>query len=105
MALSEHQKRARRQELRTAAEFGGKRNAGSGNTIAHGNDVRTDRLSIETKTTSHASYRLSLPVLLAVERHALLDGREMVMIIDIQGREFAVITNDFFKQLIAQEEE
>lgn len=100
MALNEHQRRSRRQERDTAAEFGGRRNPGSGNTPLHGNDVRTDLLSIECKTTTAKGYRLTLDELQAAERHALLDGREMAFIIDIKGHEYAVVTKDFLLELL-----
>lgn len=103
MALSEHQRRARRQEERTETDFAGKRNPGSGNTIAHGNDVRTDRLSIENKSTAADSYRLSLRVLHTVRHHALLDGREPVLLVEIQGEEYAVLEKAFLIELLGGE--
>lgn len=103
MALTEHQKRARRQERTVADEIGGRTTPGSGNTFIRGNDVVNKALSIECKTTTADSYRLSLRVLKAAERHALLDGREMVLQLDIQERRYAVVDWAFFLQVMGAE--
>lgn len=102
MPLSEHQRRSRRQEKRTAAELGGRTTPGSGNTPLHGNDVITDRLSIECKTTSAASYRLTLDTLQAAAVHAVLDGREMVLQLEIQGHRYAVLDWDLLLDLVGR---
>lgn len=101
--MNPHQKRARNQERDVAAQLGGRTTAGSGNTLAHGNDVITKRLSVECKTTSAGSYRLSLDTLQAAERNALLDGREMVLLVEIHGRTYAVVSRDFLYELLGVE--
>jgi hypothetical protein len=103
MALSEHQRRSRRQERRTAEETGGRTTPGSGNTFVRGNDVFTRRWSIECKTTAAKGYRLTLDSLQAAERNALLDGREMVFQIEIQGHRYAVVNWDYLIELAGAE--
>lgn len=99
MARTEHQRRALRQERRTAAETEGRTTPGSGNTFVRGNDVITRDWSIECKTTAAKGYRLTLDALLAAERHALLDGREMVFQIEIQGRRYGLVNWDYLIEL------
>jgi len=97
--LNPHLRRSRRQEARGATEFGGVRNTGSGNLYTHGNDVRTEKLSIEYKTTLADHYRLTLDELRTAERHAVMDGREMAFIVELRSFEYAVLTKDFFIEL------
>lgn len=74
---NEHLKRSRLQERRGAAEYGGTVNSGSGNQWKRKNDVRTDDLSIEFKTTTKASYGIKAAELDRAYKNALLDGRNM----------------------------
>lgn len=103
MALSEHQRRSRAQERRTAQETGGRTTPGSGNTFVRGNDVVTHRWSIECKTTVAKGYRLTLDALQGAERHALLDGREMVFQIEIQGHRYGLVNWDYLIELAGGE--
>lgn len=104
MALSEHQKRSRAQEKLTAAQLAGRTTPGSGNTPVHGNDVLGQHWSVENKTTVHDSYRLSLRVWREVVRNALLDGREPVLQIDIQGVRLAVVDWNHLIEMAGGEE-
>lgn len=103
MALSEHQKRSRRQERRTAEETGGRTTPGSGNTFVRGNDVFTRNWSIECKTTVAKGYRLTIDTLLAAEKNAVLDGREMVLQIEIQGHRYGLVNWDYLIELAGGE--
>lgn len=94
------QRRSRKQERAGAAQFGGRVNPGSGNGWVHKNDVRTASHSIEYKTTANASFTLKLTDLKTAEHHAAAASSEMAFIIDIQGREYAVITKDHFLELL-----
>lgn len=85
------QRRSRQQEIRAAREHGGVRNPGSGNTWRHGNDVRTPRFSREYKITSAASFQITVRNLRTAERNAVLDGREFAFIVEMAGRQYAVI--------------
>lgn len=93
------QRRSRKQERDGARAFGGTVTPGSGNGWVRKNDVVTPRHSIEYKTTASRSYRLVLDELKTAERNALLDGREMAFVVDIAGREFAVVTIDHFQEM------
>lgn len=75
---------SQKQERRGAKVFGGKVNAGSGNTDGHKNDVRTEDLSIEFKTTGQKSYSLRLDALRNAEKEALLDGRSALFGLDFR---------------------
>jgi hypothetical protein len=97
------QRRSRKQERNGAKEFGGKLTPGSGNGWVTKNDMTTRYHSFEYKTTHSRSYSLRLDVLQTVERNALLDGREPVLLIDLAGHEYAVITKDHFRELTGQE--
>jgi hypothetical protein len=95
------QRRSRRQERDGAREFGGRVTPGSGNGWVAKNDVITPKYSIEYKTTTSESFILRLAALRTAERHALLDGREMIFMVDLAGREYAVVTKDFMMELAA----
>lgn len=83
-------KASRDQEKRLAAHFGGKRTPGSGNQWHTKNDVRTESLSIEAKTTAKGQYTLKARELEMGERNALLDNREFLFVIEMNGREWVV---------------
>jgi len=93
------QRRSHRQEREGAKEFGGSLTPGSGNGWVRKNDMVFGGYSVEYKTTAAKSYRLVLDELRTTERNALLDGREMALIIDIQGRGYVVLTKDHFREL------
>lgn len=79
--MTDHLQRSRKQEKRGAKVYGGTLNAGSGNG-ARKNDVRSDDLSIEFKTTAAKSYSLKLAELLLASRQALIEGRDALFAID-----------------------
>lgn len=91
-------RKSQRQEKRGAALLGGSRNAGSGNKERK-NDVRAEDISVEYKYTDKKSYSLKLDELLQAEKHALLDGREMLFGIEMGGRHFVVLSEDYYVQL------
>lgn len=97
------QRRSRAQEIRGAKEFGGTVNPGSGNGWLHKADVRTSDYLIEYKTTRFDSYRLNAKDLNRLEYQALADSLEPVLIVEISGQEYAVITKDLFRTLIEDE--
>lgn len=97
--MNEHLKRSRVQEKRLAKETGGYVNPRSGAGDWHKNDVRTDSLSIEAKTTSKAQYALKSAELVQAERHALLAGRDMAFIIDMCGRSWTVVPTEEYLDL------
>lgn len=74
---NEHLKRSRLQERRVAANLGGSVNAGSGNQWRRKNDVRTEHESIELKTTTKDSYRLTALDIHKMTLNALMDGQRL----------------------------
>ena len=90
MTLSTKKKSAR-QENRLAQRYGGSVTPGSGNGWIKKNDVRSADLSIEAKYTDKKQFTLKQADLHTAEQHALLDGRDSVLIISFSGEEWAVI--------------
>ena len=72
---------ARAQESLTAANHGGRGTPASGSGDKVKNDVRNDDWSFEVKTTTKASYSLSLKTWETAEKNALADGRRAAMVI------------------------
>lgn len=94
-------RKSRKQERRGAKLFGGTQNAGSGNKDRK-NDVRTSTMSIEYKFTDKKSFSLKLEELIQAERHALLDGREMLFGIQMGDRHWVVLSEESFAALVDQ---
>jgi hypothetical protein len=96
---------SQKQERRGAKVYGGTVNAGSGNTSGHKNDVRTDDLSIEFKTTRQKGYYLRLDALRNAEKEALVDGRECIFGLDfVTSKEgtfrYVIMPEDWFLMLL-----
>lgn len=95
---------SQKQERRGARKYGGRVNSGSGNTDGFKNDVTTDDLSIEFKTTSHKSYNLRLDALRTAEKEAVRVGREALFGIDFrtprQTYRYVVLTEDEYFWLL-----
>lgn len=89
--MSEHLKRSQQQERDWAEDMGGRTTPGSGNTWSRKNDVRSDRWSLELKTTSKRQFSLKSEDLRKAERHALLDGREFAFGIEMDGGTWVVM--------------
>lgn len=90
---------SQKQEREVAKENGGRVNAGSGNGWRHKNDVRTPEFSIECKTTSKSSYSLKRSELDLAEKYALADGKDMVFVVDIDGRRYYLMRDYTFHML------
>lgn len=90
---------SRKQEKRLAEHYGGRRTPGSGNGWVKKNDVRSPDLSIEAKTTAKKQFTLKADDLERGERHALLDGRDFVFVIEMNGREWVVLAREDFDLL------
>lgn len=60
------------------------------------NDVLTDEYSIEAKTTGKSQYPLKTSELLLAERNALLAGRTMLFVIDMDGRTWITLAEEDF---------
>lgn len=100
--VNERLKASRAQEKRLAASFGGRRTPGSGNQWHTKNDVRTPTMSFEAKTTTKGQYTLKARELEEGEKHALVDGRDFVFVIEMNGREWVVLSMEDF-ELLKQE--
>ncbi|MFI6512944.1 hypothetical protein ACIBCT_35545 [Streptosporangium sp. NPDC050855] len=100
--MSEIHKASQSQEKSTAKKWGGTQNSGSGNGWVRKNDVRSARFSIECKTTSAASYRLTDKELREAEKIALLDGRTMMFQIEMCGRKWDVIADEDLHELVGE---
>lgn len=95
------QKRSRKQEDRTAKKYGGNRNVLSGAGWTRKNDVWTEDISFELKTTTKSQYALKAAELLLAERNALLDGRMMVFGIEfVDGRTWITLSEEDFMTLL-----
>lgn len=92
-------KRSRKQEQRVADRFGGRATPGSGNGWAQKNDVRTPEISFEMKYTDKKQFTLKADELERGEKHALMDGRDFVFGIEMNGRTWFVIPEDDYVTL------
>jgi hypothetical protein len=97
--MTEHLKRSQRQERDWAESIGGRTTPGSGNTWSRKNDVRSDRWSIELKTTAKKQFTLRSSELLEAERHALMDGREFAFGIEMAGRTWVVMEENDWQRM------
>ena len=82
-----------------AERFGGRTTPGSGNGWAQKNDVRSPEISFEMKYTSKKQFTLKADELEQGERYALLDGRDFVFGIEMNGRNWVVISEDDYVSL------
>jgi hypothetical protein len=97
--MSEGLKRSQRQERDWAKNMDGRTTPGSGNTWARKNDVRSERWSIELKTTAKKQFILRAADLQEAERHALMDGREFAFGIEIAGRTWVVMEENDWQRM------
>lgn len=84
-------KASQKQEREVAADNDGRVNPGSGNGPWHKNDVRSEAYSYECKTTSKRSFSLKRDELDKAEKYALADGKDMVFVVDIDGRRYHLV--------------
>jgi hypothetical protein len=95
---------SRAQEKGVARDLAGRVTPGSGNKWFAKNDVLAPGWSIECKTTQAKSFSLRLDVLRTAQKNALLDNREMAVIVEIQGHSWVVLPYASFLSLLPQEE-
>lgn len=94
---------SRAQEKRVAKDMAGRIQTGSGNTWFAKNDVRNEHWSFECKTTTKQSYRLTNTELVQAQNQAILDGREMAFVTEINGRMWVTISYESFCALMKEE--
>lgn len=92
-------KASQKQERRVAEIIGGRTTPGSGNTWSRKNDVRTDDLSLELKVTSKKQFTLKAAELEQGEKNAVIDGRRFAFGIEMNRRNWIVISEDDFLEL------
>jgi hypothetical protein len=93
-------KRSQKQENHIAKSVNGTRSAGSGNTPWRKNDIRNDQYSIEAKTTLANSYSLKVAELEQAEYYALLDNRDMLFVVEMGGRNWAIMPFEDWESLV-----
>lgn len=90
-----------KQEKRTAETYRGSRQPMSGAGWLRKNDVRSERLLIENKTTGNAkSYSIKSADLAELTERAILDDRLPVLQFDLGGRRYVVLNEDDFLEMI-----
>ena len=90
---------SQRQEARVARRFGGRTTPGSGNQWDRKNDVRTPDTSFELKVTGKKQYTLKASDLETGEKNALRDGRRFVFGIEVNGRNWVLLSEDDYAEL------
>lgn len=86
-----------------AERFGGRVTPGSGNQWHTKNDVRTPKTSFEMKYTGKSQYILKASELEEGAKNALLDSRDFVFGIEMNGRNWIVISEDDYEYLVESE--
>lgn len=94
-------KKSLKQEKRSAANYRGSRNAGSGSGWMRKNDVRSADFLIENKLTiSKKSITLKEVDLRELRERAIIEDRTPVLQFDLSGRNYVVLVEDDFLALI-----
>jgi hypothetical protein len=94
-------KKSRKQEKRSANTYNGSRNAGSGSFWLRKNDVRSTELLIENKlTVGKKSITLKNIDLVELRERAILEDRIPVLQFDLSGRNYVVLVEDDFLEMI-----
>jgi hypothetical protein len=91
-----------KQEKRTAAAYRGSRQPMSGAGWLRKNDVRSESLLIENKTTGNGkSYSIKSTDLVELTERAIIDDRLPVLQFDLGGRRYVVLNEDDFLEMIS----
>ena len=99
-------KKSRKQEKRSADTYKGSRNAGSGSFWLRKNDVRSKELLIENKLTIGVkSITLKEVDLRELRERAILEDRLPVLQFDLAGRNYVVLVEDDFLEMIDNEKD
>ncbi len=84
------------QERRVARDIGGRTTPASGAGAFVKNDVRNSKWSVECKTTSARSFTITHSALATAETNAILDNRDVAFVVEMAGRQWAVISYEKF---------
>ena len=99
---SEGLKQSQKHEKRIAKRIGGKTRAASGAFWSGKGDVRNDEYLWEHKYTSKKSFSVTRTVLDKIEEEAIMDGRTPVLGLHIDGKDYVVLTEDDFIELLGE---
>lgn len=94
-------KKSRKQEKRSANTYRGSRNAGSGSGWMRKNDVRSEAFLVENKlTTGTKSITIKEVDLRELRQRAIMEDRVPIFQFDLSGRNYVVLVEDDFLELI-----
>lgn len=97
-------KASKKQELKSAKNYRGSRNSGSGNGWMRKNDVRSETLLIENKlTTATKSITLKEVDLRELRQRAILEDRVPILQFDLSGRSYVVLVEDDFLAMMEEQ--
>lgn len=100
---SEGQRQSQRHEKRLEKVLGGKRTAASGAFWSRKGDVRSDRVLMEHKYTAAKSFSIKADVLKKIHDEAVMDGRMPALGIALGGKNFVLLFEDDFIDLLGDE--
>ena len=96
-------KKSVKQEKRSAKSYRGSRNAGSGSGWLRKNDVRSETFLIENKLTiATKSITLKNIDLVELRERAILEDRIPVLQFDLAGRNYVVLVESDFLEIIGE---
>jgi hypothetical protein len=96
-------KKSVKQEKRSAKSYRGSRNAGSGSGWLRKNDVRSETFLIENKlTVATKSITLKNVDLVELRERAILEDRIPVLQFDLAGRNYVVLVESDFLEIIGE---
>lgn len=96
------QRRSKAQEKRVANRTGGTLNAGSGSGWRRRHDIRDGRFLWEMKTTDRPKRQITVKAddLDSVRKVSYLEGRIPVMGIEVGGRNYVILQEDDFLEMV-----
>lgn len=100
LSRTENQKNSDRHEAGIAKRFGGHVNPGSGSSWKRRQDVRTKEVLFEAKYTGKTQVTIKADVLEQLRLHALQDGRIAALHLEVGGRNYVVLNEADFEELI-----
>lgn len=95
---------SRKQEERSAKNYKGSRQPGSGSGWARKNDVRSHDFLIENKFTGNEkSYTIKFNDLKELTSRAVLEDRTPMLQFDLGGRRYVVLVEDDFLEMLGND--
>jgi len=102
MARDLKRKQSDAQEKRVAKRLGATQHGGSGSGQFKRNDMHTDDFLVECKRTDNERYiRVDVKEVEALTRRAAEQGKAPAFAIEIRGREYVLLLDADFQELIA----